>query len=52
MWGVYNDFLQEILEVGSAISLLLSTLENYQDYIPILRLPGNKKMECIKSLQK
>ncbi|KUL86905.1 hypothetical protein ZTR_05271 [Talaromyces verruculosus] len=53
MRGVYDDLLREILEVGSAISLLRSASENYQDYIPILRyLPGNKKTERAKSLRK
>ncbi|KUL81932.1 hypothetical protein ZTR_10351 [Talaromyces verruculosus] len=53
MRGVYDELLQEILEVGSAISLLRSASENYQDYIPILRyLPGNKKTELAKSLRR
>jgi phenylacetate 2-hydroxylase len=52
MRGVYDGLLREILEVGSAISLLRSASENYQDYIPILRyLPGNKKTERAKSLR-
>ena len=39
--SVWDDMLREVLEVGSAISLLRSASENYQDYIPskqILRL--------------
>ncbi|KAI1341771.1 cytochrome P450 [Xylariaceae sp. FL0016] len=41
---VYDDMLREILFVGSAISLLRSASENYQDYIPLLRyLPNNEK---------
>ncbi|EEA23273.1 hypothetical protein TMatcc_002130 [Talaromyces marneffei ATCC 18224] len=53
MRGVYDDLLREILEVGSAISLLRSASENYQDYIPILRyLPGNKKTERAKTLRR
>ncbi|KAH8691524.1 putative cytochrome P450 [Talaromyces proteolyticus] len=53
MRGVYDELLREILEVGSAISLLRSASENYQDYIPILRyLPGNKKTERAKSLRR
>lgn len=44
MDSVYDDMLTEILEVGSAISLLRSASENYQDYIPILRyFPNNEK---------
>jgi len=44
MDDVYNTMLREILHVGSAISLLRSASENYQDYIPILRyLPNNEK---------
>ena len=34
MDSVWDDMLREILEVGSAISLLRSASENYQDYIP------------------
>jgi phenylacetate 2-hydroxylase len=44
MDSVYDYMLREILEVGSAISLLRSASENYQDYIPILRyFPNNEK---------
>jgi len=44
--------LREVLEVGSAISLLRSASENYQDYIPLLRyLPGNRKTQRSKSLR-
>lgn len=44
MDNVYGEMLREILHVGSAISLLRSASENYQDYIPILRyLPNNEK---------
>lgn len=44
MDDVYDDMLREILHVGSAISLLRSASENYQDYIPLLRyLPNNEK---------
>lgn len=31
---MWDDMLREVLEVGSAISLLRSASENYQDYIP------------------
>ncbi|OJJ45098.1 hypothetical protein ASPZODRAFT_18008 [Penicilliopsis zonata CBS 506.65] len=52
MRGVYDELLREILEVGSAISLLRSASENYQDYVPILRyLPGNEKTQRAKSLR-
>lgn len=37
MDSVYDSMLREILEVGSAISLLRSASENFQDYIPVLR---------------
>lgn len=44
MDSVYDEMLREILHVGSAISLLRSASENYQDYIPIMRyLPNNEK---------
>ncbi|KAH9909915.1 cytochrome P450 [Xylariomycetidae sp. FL2044] len=44
MDDVYDDMLREILYVGSAISLLRSASENFQDYVPILRyLPNNEK---------
>ena len=47
-----DDMLREVLEVGSAISLLRSASENYQDYIPILRyLPSNEKNKRSKSLR-
>ena len=49
---VYDDLLREILYVGSAISLLRSASENYQDYIPILRyLPNNEKNRRSKELR-
>lgn len=49
---VQDDLLREIIEVGSAISLLRSTSENYQDYIPLLRfLPGNAKSKRAKLLR-
>ena len=34
MDSVWDDTLREVLEVGSAISLLRSASENYQDYVP------------------
>ena len=42
MDSVWDDMLREVLEVGSAISLLRSASENYQDYIPseLLELGG------------
>jgi phenylacetate 2-hydroxylase len=44
--------LREILEVGSAISLLRSASENYQDYVPILRcFPSNEKNRRSKELR-
>jgi phenylacetate 2-hydroxylase len=44
MDAVYDELLREILHVGSAISLLRSASENYQDYVPALRyLPNNEK---------
>jgi len=52
MDSVYDSMLREILEVGSAISLLRSASENFQDYIPILRyLPNNKKNIRSKDLR-
>ena len=49
---VYDSMLREILEVGSAISLLRSASENYQDYIPILRyLPNNEKNRRSRELR-
>lgn len=52
MDSVWDDMLREILEVGSAISLLRSASENYQDYIPALRyLPNNEKTQRSKSLR-
>lgn len=52
MDSVWDDLLREVLEVGSAISLLRSASENYQDYIPILRyLPNNKKNARSKELR-
>ncbi|KAF2496057.1 putative cytochrome P450 [Lophium mytilinum] len=52
MDAVYDTLLREILHVGSAISLLRSASENYQDYIPALRyLPNNKKNAYSKELR-
>ncbi|KAG9235666.1 phenylacetate 2-hydroxylase [Amylocarpus encephaloides] len=52
MDNVYDSMLREILEVGSAISLLRSASENYQDYIPILRYwPNNEKNRRSKDLR-
>ena len=52
MDDVYDSMLREILYVGSAISLLRSASENYQDYIPILRyLPNNEKNTRSKELR-
>jgi phenylacetate 2-hydroxylase len=52
MDAVYDDLLREILHVGSAISLLRSASENYQDYVPILRyLPNNEKNRRSKELR-
>jgi phenylacetate 2-hydroxylase len=52
MDSVYDSMLREILEVGSAISLLRSASENYQDYVPILRyLPNNEKNWRSKELR-
>lgn len=52
MDSVYDEMLREILEVGSAISLLRSASENYQDYIPALRyLPNNEKNRRSKDLR-
>jgi phenylacetate 2-hydroxylase len=49
---VYDTLLREILYVGSAISLLRSASENYQDYIPILRyIPNNEKNKRSKELR-
>ncbi|KAF2728738.1 cytochrome P450 [Polyplosphaeria fusca] len=49
---VYDELLREILHVGSAISLLRSASENYQDYVPILRyLPNNEKTRRSKELR-
>ncbi|PMD26105.1 phenylacetate 2-hydroxylase [Hyaloscypha hepaticicola] len=49
---VYDSMLREILEVGSAISLLRSASENYQDYIPLLRyLPNNEKNKRSRELR-
>lgn len=49
---VYDTLLREILHVGSAISLLRSASENYQDYIPALRyLPNNEKNARSKELR-
>jgi phenylacetate 2-hydroxylase len=52
MDSVWDDMLREILYVGSAISLLRSASENYQDYIPMLRwLPNNEKNKRSKELR-
>lgn len=52
MDSVYDSMLREILEVGSAISLLRSASENYQDYIPIMRyFPNNEKNRRSKELR-
>lgn len=52
MDSVWDDMLREILEVGSAISLLRSASENMQDYVPALRyLPNNVKNARSKELR-
>lgn len=52
MDSVYDDMLREILHVGSAISLLRSASENYQDYVPLLRyFPNNEKNRRSKELR-
>lgn len=52
MDAVYDELLREILHVGSAISLLRSASENYQDYVPLLRyVPNNKKNARSKELR-
>ncbi|KAK8135466.1 hypothetical protein PG984_003406 [Apiospora sp. TS-2023a] len=52
MDAVYDDLLREILQVGSAISLLRSASENLQDYVPLLRyLPNNEKTKRSKELR-
>lgn len=52
MDNVYDEMLREILHVGSAISLLRSASENYQDYIPLLRyFPNNEKNRRSKELR-
>ncbi|KAK6855712.1 cytochrome P450 [Apiospora arundinis] len=52
MDAVYDDLLREILQVGSAISLLRSASENLQDYVPILRyVPNNEKTRRSKELR-
>ncbi|KKY14080.1 putative phenylacetate 2-hydroxylase [Phaeomoniella chlamydospora] len=49
---VYDELLREILHVGSAISLLRSASENYQDYVPLLRyFPNNEKNRRSKELR-
>ncbi|KAF2120751.1 cytochrome P450 [Lophiotrema nucula] len=49
---VYDTLLREILYVGSAISLLRSASENFQDYVPILRyMPNNEKTARSKELR-
>lgn len=52
MDSAYDELLREILEVGSAISLLRSASENYQDYVPLMRYwPNNEKTERSKELR-
>jgi phenylacetate 2-hydroxylase len=52
MDSVEDSMLQEILEVGSAISLLRSASENYQDYVPIMRYwPRNRKNRRSRELR-
>ncbi|CAK7264678.1 hypothetical protein SEPCBS57363_001202 [Sporothrix epigloea] len=52
MDAVYDTLLREILTVGSAISLLRSASENYQDYVPLLRyFPNNEKNARSKDLR-
>ena len=52
MDAVYDTLLREILTVGSAISLLRSASENYQDYVPFLRyFPNNEKNARSKDLR-
>ncbi|KAI0485039.1 cytochrome P450 [Xylariaceae sp. FL0804] len=52
MDDVYDDMLREILHVGSAISLLRSASENYQDYVPALRwMPNNAKTARSRELR-
>ena len=52
MDSVYDEMLREILEVGSAISLLRSASANYQDYVPLLRyFPNNEKTRRSKELR-
>ncbi|KAK1966026.1 cytochrome P450 [Colletotrichum sublineola] len=52
MDAVYDELLREILYVGSAISLLRSASENYQDYVPIMRyFPNNEKNKRSKELR-
>lgn len=49
---VYDELLREILHVGSAISLLRSASENYQDYVvPLRYLPNNEKNVRSKELR-
>lgn len=45
MDSVWDDMLREVLEVGSAISLLRSASENYQDYIPC-QIPRMSAVTC------
>ncbi|RMZ83371.1 hypothetical protein DV737_g1646, partial [Chaetothyriales sp. CBS 132003] len=52
MDNVYDDLLREILHVGSAISLLRSASENFQDYVPLMRyFPNNEKNRRSKELR-
>ena len=47
----HEKMLDEILEVGHAISLLRGASENYQDYIPLLRyFPNNEKTKRSRDL--
>ncbi|PVI03921.1 putative cytochrome P450 [Periconia macrospinosa] len=52
MDDAYDELLREVLEVGSAISLLRSASENLQDYVPALRyIPNNTKIARSKELR-
>lgn len=52
MDAVYDELLREILHVGSTISLLRSTSENLQDYVPFLcYVPENEKKMHLKQLR-
>ncbi|MCJ1250455.1 hypothetical protein MMC30_007683 [Trapelia coarctata] len=44
MNGVYEEMMEEILDVGHSISLLRGTSENLQDFVPVMRyFPNNEK---------